>query len=105
MSNNESFTVSITEKVSRDLALRDVADSFFDWLESLPTDKVIVDFAGTRSISRSFAHQYVQRKKSSHKSVSEVQVPINVEKMLRIIENPTHQRDILNVDSIRVLTV
>ncbi len=105
MNNNESHTVSIVERASADLALRNVANSFFDWLENLQADKVIVDFAGVRSISRSFAHEYVKRKKSSQKSISEVRVPVNVTKMLRIIGNPTHQPDILNVDSIRVLTV
>ena len=105
MNNNESLTVSIAERISPHLALRNLANSFFDWLEDLPNDNVVVDFADVRSISRSFAHEYVKRKKSSAKSISEVRVPVNVTNMLKIIENPTHQRDILNVDSIRVLTV
>lgn len=98
-------TIKIAEKLSADLALRNVADSFFNWLESLPDDTLVIDFSGVRSISRSFAHKYVQRKKASHKTINEINVPDNVLKMLRIVESPAHKADILNLDSIQVLTV
>ncbi len=97
--------IRIAEKLSSDLALRNVADSFFDWLESLQNNKLTIDFSGVRSISRSFAHQYVLRKKSTRKIINEINVPNNVSKMLRIVENPSQKSDILNLDSIQVLTV
>ncbi len=103
--NNESIMVNIVEKISPDLALRNVADSFADWLEALLVNKVTIDFNGVRSISRSFAHQYIQRKNASHKIINEINMPVNVEKMLKIVQSPSPKTDIVNFDSIRIVTV
>ncbi len=100
----EAITVRIAEKISADLALRNVADDFFD-LESLPSNNLTVDFAGVRSISRSFAHQYTTRKKTSSKLINEINMPDNVVKMLEIVRNSSYKSKYLNLDSIRPMTV
>ncbi len=100
----EAITVRIAEKISADLALRNVADDFFD-LESLPSNNLTVDFAGVRSISRSFAHQYTTRKNTSSKLINEINMPDNVVKMLEIVRNSSYKSKYLNLDSIRPMTV
>ena len=101
----EAITVRIAEKISADLALRNVADDFFDLIESLPSNNLTVDFAGVRSISRSFAHQYTIRKKTSSKLINEINIPDNVVKMLEIVRNSSYKSKYLNLDSIRPMTV
>jgi len=89
--------------------LRGVADSFFDELERIKEDSIVVDFEGVRSISRSFAHQYVLRKRTSTKKIVEANVPENVSKMLRIIEissatsKPKHI--MIDPDHVKVITI
>ena len=101
----EAITVRIAEKISADLALRNVADDFFDLIESLPSNNLTVDFAGVRSISRSFAHQYTTRKKTCSKLINEINMPDNVVKMLEIVRNSSYKSKYLNLDSIRPMTV
>ena len=101
----EAATVRITEKISADLALRNVADDFFDLIESLPSNNLTVDFVGVRSISRSFAHQYTARKKITSKLINEINMPDNVVKMLEIVRNSSYKSKYLNLDSIRPMTM
>jgi hypothetical protein len=80
-------TVVLKETLSPDLALRDTADSLFDMIEASSADKIMTDFSGIRSITRSFAHQYSIRKKASPKSIVETCVPANVRKMLNAVRH------------------
>ncbi len=93
------------EKVSVDLALRDSARVFFDYLESLPSEEVIVDFKDIISISRSFAHEYTTRKKISHKNIKEVNVPLNVRKMFSIVEEPREKLAVFDVRMVRAVSL
>jgi len=79
-------TVHMAEAISPNLMLRGVADAFFDRLERMDVDCLVLDFSGIRSISRSFAHQYILRKKANSKTVREENVPENVSKMLALVE-------------------
>lgn len=101
--NTSPIIVSVVEKISADLALRTVADDLVDWLESLPTDRITLDFTGVHSISRSFAHQYVSRKKTSTKQINEINLPDNIAKMFWVVENPARNPSLLNLDSIPVV--
>ncbi|MGH9923607.1 MAG: STAS-like domain-containing protein [Nitrososphaerales archaeon] len=103
MSNTAPDVINVAEKISTDLALRTVADDLFDWLESLPADRITLDFTGIRSISRSFAHQYVSRKKTSTKQINEINLPDNVAKMFWIVEHPTQNHSPINLDSTPVV--
>lgn len=78
-------TIRVKEEISPDLMLRGVADAFFDKLESIKADSLVLDFAGVESISRSFAHQYILRKRTSTKTINEINVPENVSKMLALV--------------------
>lgn len=77
----KEFEVKIISAVAPDLALRDIASSFFDGIESRPEEKIVVDFSGVETISRAFAHEYQVRKGQSMKTVTEVNVLENVSKM------------------------
>jgi len=88
MSTSTRTVVSIRKALSPDLAFRMAADSFFDMLEALKSTEIVVDFDEVESISRSFAHQYVLRKKRSIKKISEINVPLHVKKMFEIVKQP-----------------
>ena len=58
-----------------------------DQLEIIPEDKIQIDFSNICSIRRSFAHQFITRKNRSHKTITEINMSENVEKMFRIIDS------------------
>lgn len=96
--------VNIKDMISIDLALRDTADSFFDELERMKID-VEVDFLDVRSISRSFAHQYTIRKKRSARRITELNMSQNVMKMFDIVNKSGHKSNILDIDSMPVISI
>ncbi len=70
---------------SRHLSLRYMADMLFDEINKLEARKIIIDFNKIRTVSRSFAHQYLILKKRSKKTISEINKNKDVEKMFKIV--------------------
>ena len=83
--------ILIKQKLSEDLALRDSANRFFDYIEKLSNDSLTISFAGIKSISRSFAHQYVIRKQQSVKEIMDVNVPESVARMFDVVSHPSEK--------------
>lgn len=88
--------VRVSQSVGPDLATRNGCDKLFDSLECSPDMNIILDFSEVSSISRSFAHQYFLRKRSSKKSVSEVNVPAVVRKMMNFVQKGSTRRQMEN---------
>lgn len=75
----------MADEIAPDLMLRGIANLFFDRLERKRMQSLVLDFDGVRSISRSFAHQYVLRKRKTEKSIREINVSPEVAKMLQLV--------------------
>jgi hypothetical protein len=76
-----------------------------DQLEIIPEDKTQIDFSNICSISTSFAHQFITRKNRSHKTITEINMSENVEKMFRIIDSEiTNKSKLLDIESMQVVT-
>ena len=103
MSNKLSVSVSIQKVLSPDLALRVLADRFFDYVEALAVNDIVVDFAGVASISRSFAHQYILRKARTQKNITEVNVPAPVQRMFQIVQQPKTETVLADIEDVRPL--
>ncbi len=102
---NSSIKILIKEEVSEDLALRDSARKFFNKIEALPTKEVVVDFKNVRSISRSFAHEYLSQKQKLEKVIVEINIPPNVQKMFKVVEEPKERVEILSLKSIKAVSI
>ena len=87
-----SRTIHMFEAIAPNLMLRGVADAFFDRLEKMDEENLMLDFTGVESISRSFAHQYMIRKKVSTKAITEVHMPSDVTRMLELVERSSSNR-------------
>lgn len=101
-------TVVIKSTVSTDLHLRDSADFVFNLVETYSENEIQMDFSDIQSISRSFAHQYLTRKKASKKIISEVNTPENVEKMFRAVKKTmtsSSRPRVKDLDSIHFTTI
>ena len=53
----------------------------------MPFEKIYIDFSEIKSISRSFAHEYSNRKKKTTKLITEINMLENIEKMFRIVNS------------------
>ncbi|MBS3794461.1 MAG: DUF4325 domain-containing protein [Candidatus Thorarchaeota archaeon] len=93
-----SRKVMITHILSEDLAFRHNARYLFETIESYAEREVVLDFTNVKTISRSFAHEYLSRKKKCSKNIEEVCVPETVEKMFKVVQNPSKKRKILDKD-------
>jgi anti-anti-sigma regulatory factor len=97
--------VRIKEAISADLALRNRADAFFDKIDKLDANEVVIDFSEVRSISRSFAHQYDLRKKASKQKMTEIHLPQHVTKMFKVVESSNKKNNVVDSDSIPLMTI
>ncbi|MBI3033247.1 DUF4325 domain-containing protein [Candidatus Woesearchaeota archaeon] len=102
---NTSTKVIIKDKISVDLALRESAKKFFQEIARLSTKYISVDFKGVKSISRSFAHEYITRKKIMKQNISEINVPENVRKMFDIVNEPQDKIQILDIKRIKAVSL
>lgn len=97
--------ISISKTIARDLALRENADLFFQKVQSYPQNEIVIDFTDVKSISRSFAHEYLSRKRMSNKTIKEIKVPYNIQKMFDIVQKPNQRAKELDLDSLQVITL
>jgi len=80
-----SSIINIVEFLAEDLALRQNVTRLFKRLESDSNTNITLSFKNVKSISRSFAHEYLTRKKTSKKKITETDMPVNVRKMFDVV--------------------
>ena len=69
--------IMMVKVVGPDLATRNDGDNLFILLEQSPKERITMNFSGVSSISRSFAHEYITKRKLTTKIISETSVPAN----------------------------
>lgn len=84
-------TVQLREFISPDLALRSSANRLFDYIEALPKKSITLDFYKIRTMTRSFAHQYLMRKAKTKVRITEINVSEAVKEMFEIAKKPVQQ--------------
>lgn len=99
------FAVMIKDVISKDLALRDTAQILFQKLEQQDKKDVTIDFADIRSISRSFAHEYLLQKEKSTKKITEVNIPQNIQKMFDIVNKTSTKPRLLEYSQASIMSL
>lgn len=82
---NETM-LSMRERISSNLALRHSADALFDYINSINESRIIINFSGIESITRSFAHQYTTNKNKTNKQIIECDIPPRIKQMFELVE-------------------
>jgi anti-anti-sigma regulatory factor len=101
----QTLAIKIKDAISQDLALRDTANEFFDYIETRKNRKIAIDFSGVSSISRSFAQQYLARKQKSRKEIVDVSIPSNIRKMFELIKNQKKEKNFLDRKAIKLICI
>ena len=91
--------------ISSDLFLRDSADRLFDYVEKLKEKEISLNFKDTEFMNRSFAHQYLMRKKTSKKNVKEANVPLTVKQMLDFVARKPSKPKIMGFETVKVKVI
>jgi hypothetical protein len=60
---SSEIVLRLANHISENLAFRDSVDNLFSYIASLEETNIIIDFLGIKSITGSFAHQYIINKK------------------------------------------
>jgi len=102
MLNNEKV-VCLAEYISQNLAFRDSADDVFNYIKSLKKSSIIIDFSEIKSMSSSFAHQYLTNKKVTKKDITETNKTPNIIKMFELVERRNSKSREMNNEPFEVL--
>ncbi len=97
--------IKISEVLSKDLALRNNANILFKKLDSVKSDKIVLDFKNVESITRSFAHQYKENKLKSNKLILEENVPLNISKMFVVVSRSLERQPLIDTSRTQVITI
>lgn len=103
--NMQIQTIMIADAVCSDLAMRQSAAIFFDVVERNRSMTVVVDFSGVKSISRSFAHEYLLRKGASVIRITEKNVPRNVEEMFAVVRAPARKERMIHQQVVQPIEI
>ncbi|KAA2281227.1 hypothetical protein [Candidatus Nitrosocosmicus sp. SS] len=80
--------ISIKDSISPHLAIRKSVISFFEKdIIHNPSYQLKIDFSEVKSISHSFANQYLLSKKDVNKEINEINMPSNVAEMISLAQN------------------
>jgi len=102
MSICNEIEFNIGDHLSEDLTTRNGASRFFELIGSSRADMVVINFEKVRSITRSFADEYVKCKRASSATICEENVPINVRKMLEIVSAPVGKKQVINLEELDI---
>ena len=97
--------LKVSQAVGPDLATRNGCDNMFKLIEQSQDANITLDFSRVSSISRSFAHEYIMKKRLSSKTVSEIHVPTSVRKMLEFVENQQSKKKPVENNNMKTVTI
>lgn len=92
---NDCATLYVEKQISSNLSFRHSADTLFEYINSLDEPRIMVDFSGIESITRSFAHQYVLNKIQSQKEILERDMSVEIKPMFELVER---QRALVQIE-------
>lgn len=96
MPNNE---IVVRDIISEDLVLRSIVSNLFKEINTARSKDIILNFKGTKFMSRSFAQEYLDLKSKSKKAIKERNMPVEIKKMLNVVET-SKPKAILNLKTI-----
>jgi|SRR3989338_4195346 len=88
--------------LSQDLATRDSVKNLFQLINSSKEDTIVLDFAQVKSITRSFAHEYLCYRDNSDKIIEEINLSPWLKKMFLVVDK-SEREPIIERSSMKVI--
>jgi hypothetical protein len=79
--------IMISNKIQPNLSIRSGAKVFFDYVKTIQGNEILINFEGSKCISRSFAQEYLKQKRLIDKKIVEINIPENINSILKVVEN------------------
>jgi hypothetical protein len=86
MIQSEILEINIGNEISNILFIRQTAIDLFEKIKTLPEQEIIINFQNVNFSNRSFAHEYFTQKRKCSKTVSEICLSDDVEKMFDFVK-------------------
>jgi hypothetical protein len=88
----QTVEIKIVNLLSSKVILRSSVIDLFEKIEKTPESEIVVDFESVYFMNHSFAHEYLVQKNKSQKTISEIHLSDDVQKMLEIVSR-MHEND------------
>jgi len=98
-----SNRIVVSMILSQDLTLRHNASVLFNRIETSPENHITVDFRNVRTMTRSFAQEYLSRKAKSRKTVKEIHASQNIISMFRGVETVFRKTELIDLKNLVML--
>ncbi len=98
-------SIIVSERIAENLATRRAADELFDFVQATPYKTVTLDFKSVKFSSRSFAHEYLIRKKDIDKKVVEKNMSVPVRKMFKLVSKESAKAQHIVATSFRSVSL
>ncbi|HMA82943.1 MAG TPA: DUF4325 domain-containing protein [Candidatus Thermoplasmatota archaeon] len=91
--------------LSQHLVFRDAVSDLFDYIKNMNVTKVVLDFSHVKSISRSFAQEYLHQLDKQSIKIKEVNMSLQLKKMFRSVKKAHRKSSPLNLNDIKELSI
>jgi len=88
--------ISLFEVFGNNIITRNSMEDFFEEINSLKSNKIVLDFKKITFISRSCADEYLKQRKAIKKQIVEANMPDNICKMFSLV-NRQYKKEGLNI--------
>lgn len=88
------YVVSMKDSISTHLTIGKSAKSLYEKdIFNIPLEDIRLDFTNVKTISKTFALQYLLSKHQSKKQIIEINVPSHVEQIIKIVQKSIDERE------------
>lgn len=97
--------ILVKDIASENLVFRDTVQDLFAIVKKSKKKQVILDFSAVKSISRSFAHEYVNQMKQHQIRIKEVNISRDVKKMFDSVKKAQKKSIPLFLDDTQQISI
>lgn len=91
--------------LSQHLVFRDAVSDLFEYINDMSAKKVVLDFSHVKSISRSFAQEYLHQLDEQSIKIKEVNMSLQLKKMFRSVKNARRKSPPLNLEDLKEISI
>jgi anti-anti-sigma regulatory factor len=93
-SSSKVQIIRIRDCIDKNLSLRIYADDFFKHIELLEENDLVIDFDGVIFVSRSFAQEFSNLMKTSHKHITITNQSEEIKAIFKAVQSPRRKANI-----------
>ncbi|OYT28656.1 hypothetical protein B6U98_04325 [Thermoplasmatales archaeon ex4572_165] len=97
--------IHVKDILSEYLVFRDSVSDLFHQINKANKNQVVLDFSQVKSISRSFAQEYLQQRKQQSITMTEINMGSQVKKMFHSVKTAHKRSTMLSFDDTKEISI